>query len=88
VLFRLFYYGTLCHFQETANFFRLFLGVASGGYPASDRYEISGAFPLILLRHLMPHPGNSNLYRCFLVWRLASYICRLLTNTPQAAVMK
>jgi len=26
----------------------------------------------------MPHPGNSNLYRCFLVWRVANHICRLI----------
>jgi len=24
----------------------------------------------------MPHPGNSNLYRCFPVWRPASHIRR------------
>jgi len=28
----------------------------------------------------MPHPGNSNLYRWFLVWRLENYICRKTSN--------
>ena len=28
----------------------------------------------------MPHPGNSNLYRCFLVWRVANHICRLIIH--------
>jgi hypothetical protein len=28
------------------------------------------------LRTLMPHPGNSSLYRCFLVWRPASHLRR------------
>ena len=30
---------------------------------------------LVHLRPLMPHPENSSLFRCFLVWRLPNYIC-------------
>ncbi len=37
---------------------------------------------LFHLRTLMPHPGNSNLLCCFLVWRLTNYICRRSYKVP------
>ncbi len=30
----------------------------------------------------MPHPEISNLFCCFLVWRLANYICRRSYKRP------
>ena len=56
--------------------------MAQGIYLEAVTEKSNALFALFSLRPLMQRPENSNLFCCFLAWRLADYISQRSYNRP------